>query len=701
MASDRRWHPEEFGPGGAVIGELFLKLLTQGINELSEPELLVRETAQNSWDARRVALKGSTPMSFRVTDLNGAPAVRDQLKDFFGEAAEFGSGRPSREDPTVLRNLWTSLSRDTTSVLYVRDEGTMGLGGPTNARDAVPDGVVDRYVRFLLNIGQANAEETAGGSYGLGRSVFWRTSSCQTVIVYTRFMEGRLYRSRLIGSSIGAGFRRGGVNHTGRHWWSDGENGQPFEGPKAEEWARRLGFRSYEGDSTGTTVMVIAPSTPGGPRDLATALKMSIEFHLWPKYVTLPGRAPEETMTFAVEHGTEKFEPRNGPDLYGSPLGNHVRAFALGRSKKNESGPLQYSATLEHDFRGFDLRSIGRLSVLKMVPQADVPSAADTVSGIDPEDDPTDLTSVIEERFADVADTIALMRTPELIVGYKRIKNPDNGVALFGVFKATPAANGYLRRSESATHSEWSSTVPQNNDEGKFAKRVAKAFEKKLVEQIEFWFPKPEEDDDDEWDVLDVSELSARFGKLISYLLPGRGNEDDEDDGGDDGGDDGDSGKKKKRLGDSPDVKFIDLEEHNGQLVNVWSVAFVHSGTVKVQFEVLLRLDDNQTEKSAIRKGGRPSILSIEGYVGPEPVGGESTVPNFKKSFPAGRDDENMVMFVQDFPPEESTASGSLICTLKVKALYDEGTTPVLAVSLEKVADKSSKTSGASEVMDQ
>ena len=256
-----------------------------------------------------------------------------------------------------------------------------------------------------------------------------------------------------------------------------------------------------------------------------------------------------------------------------------------------------------------------------------------------------------------------------------------------------------MRRSESATHSEWSSTVPQNNDEGKIAKRVAKTFEKKLVEQIEFWFPKPEEEDDDEWDVLDVSELSARFGKLINYLLPGRG-DDSGDDGGVDGGDDGDSGKKKKRLGDSPDVKFIDLEEHDGQLVNVWSVAFVHSGTVKVQFEVLLRLDDNQTEKSAIRKGGRPSILSIEGYVGPESFGGGSTVPNFKKSFPAGRDDENMVMFVQDFPPEESAASGSLICTLKVKALYDEGTTPVLAVSLEKVADKSSETSGASEVMD-
>lgn len=133
----------------------------------------------------------------------------------------------------------------------------------------------------------------------------------------------------------------------------------------------------------------------------------------------------------------------------------------------------------------------------------------------------------------------------------------------------------------------------------------------------------------------------------------------------------------------------------------------MHSGPVQVQFEVLLRLDANQTEKSAIRKGGRPSMLSIEEYVVPEDLkvelsneeldGPEDSmvapeVP-IKKSFPAGRDDENIVMFVQDFNSDKSVTSRSL----KVKALYDEGTTPVLAVSLEKVTDKSSKTSGASE----
>ena len=84
--------------------------------------------------------------------------------------------------------------------------------------------------------------------------------------------------------------------------------------------------------------------------------------------------------------------------------------------------------------------------------------------------------------------------------------------------------------------------------------------------------------------------------------------------------------------------------------------------------------------------------LSNEELDGPEDLKVAPEVP-IKKSFPAGRDDENIVMFVQDFNSDKSVTSRSL----KVKALYDEGTTPVLAVSLEKVTDKSSKTSGASE----
>lgn len=85
-------------------------------------------------------------------------------------------------------------------------------------------------------------------------------------------------------------------------------------------------------------------------------------------------------------------------------------------------------------------------------------------------------------------------------------------------------------------------------------------------------------------------------------------------------------------------------------------------------------------------------MLSIEEYVVPEDSMVAPEVP-IKKSFPAGRDDENIVMFVQDFNSDKGVTSRSL----KVKALYDEGTTPVLAVSLEKVTDKSSETSGASE----
>lgn len=691
MVSERRWHPEEFTYGGSAIGELFLKLLTQGINELSEPELLVRETAQNSWDARKQSSRRSTPMSFRVSDLAVASDVREELKTFFGEASEFGLGRRRPDDPTVLRELWKRLSGEDPSVLYVRDEGTEGLGGPTNARDAVPGGVVDRYVRFLLNIGQANTDESAGGSYGLGRSVFWRMSTCQTVVVYTRYVEGGAYRSRLIGSSIGGSFVRAGVNYTGRHWWSDGENGRPFEGPKAEEWARRLGFEPYEGDTTGTTVMVVAPSTPGGPRDLATALVKSIEYHLWPKYVSLPGRGPEESMTFEVRHDSNTFEPSNVPEIYASPLGNHVRAFELGRVNTAQRGPFRFSTTLDHDFRGVSLRTIGRLSVMKMISGVDEPSVAAASPDLDPDEDSHDLTSVIEARFADLANTVALMRTPELIVGYKRIKNPDQDVVLAGVFKASERANGYLRRCESATHTEWSPTVPRDDADGKIPKRVAKAFEKRFVEQIEAWFPKPVEPTAVPTSKLNVEELSARFGKLVEHLLPGRGS-------GHRGTDSSEEPTTRPpRRGVSPDVEFVGLEEHHGELVNVWSVDFVHRGAMNLELEILLRVDSNKTERPVVRSGGRPAILSVEGYVGQVVDRIERTNWNFEKRFPVGKIDANTPKVSYEFQPEKDAVS-DLMMSLTVKAVYEEGTTPVLAVTVEPIAVKSAETADASEV---
>ncbi len=690
MVSERRWHPEESAPGGSVIGELFLKLLTQGINELSEPELLVRETAQNSWDARKQSSRRSTPMSFRVSDLAVASDVRDELKAFFGEAAEFGPGGRRPDAPTVLRELWKRLCNDNCSVLYVRDEGTEGLEGPTNARDAVPDGVGDRYVRFLLNIGQANTDESAGGSYGLGRSVFWRMSTCQTVVVYTRYVDGGAYRSRLIGSSIGGSFVRAGVNYTGRHWWSDGENGRPFEGPKAEEWARRLGFEPYEGDTTGTTVMVVAPSTPGGTRDLATALVKSIEYHLWPKYVSLPGRGPEESMKFEVRDDSNTFEPRNVPEIYASPLGNHVRAFELGRTNTVQRGPFRFSTTLNHDFKGVNLHIIGRLSVLKMTHSVDEPSVAGASSDLDPEEDAKDLTSVIEARFADLANTVALMRTPELIVGYKRVKNVDHDVVLAGVFKASERANGYLRRCESATHTEWSPTVPRDDAEGKIPKRVAKAFEKRFVEQIAAWFPKPVETTVAPSSNLNVVELSKRFGKLVDHLLPGRGHRHPEP------GPDRERPVPKRR-GVSPDVEFDGLEEHHGELVNVWKVNFVSRGPVKLEFEVLLRVDSDQTENSVVRSGGRPAILSVEGYVGEKLDTIEEENWNFRKRFPVGMVDVNTPKIDYMFEPAKDAAS-DLSVGLTLKALYEEGTTPVLAVTVEEVAEESAASTDVSEV---
>jgi hypothetical protein len=396
-------------------------------------------------------------------------------------------------------------------------------------------------------------------------------------------------------------------------------------------------------------------------------------------------------MKFEVRHDSNTFEPLNVPEIYASPLGNHVRAFELGRTNTVQRGPFRFSTTLDHDFRGVNLRSIGRLSVMKMISGVDETSAAGASPDLDPDEDSHDLTSVIEARFADLADTVALMRTPELIVGYKRIKNPDHDVVLAGVFKASERANGYLRRCESATHTEWSPTVPRDDADGKIPKRVAKAFEKRFVEQIEAWFPKPIEPTAVHTSNLNVEELSARFGKLVEHLLPGRGKDRTKPDPIDQVRPD------DKRRGNSPDVKFVGLEEHEGELVNVWSVNFVHRGAMNLELEILLRVDSNQTERPVVRSGGRPAILSVEGYVGQVLDKIERTNWNFEKRFPVGKIDANTPKVSYEFEPEKDAAS-DLMMGLTVKALYEEGTTPVLVVTVEQIAEESAETADTSEV---
>ena len=199
-----RWCSQLVPPMGAINAE--------GIkNQLGRPSLdrfvlLVREAAQNSWDAADPG--GDGPVRFAI-DLR-------ELDQQVGDAWRrlLLSSAPAAEHLPLRDKLAAPLS-----ILFVSDRGTVGLGGPTRA-DAVREGERHNYVSFVLNVGEPRDVEFGGGTYGFGKAVFFLASTASTVLVYTHCRNGEDHvESRLVGCALGPSFESDGHAHTGRHWF--------------------------------------------------------------------------------------------------------------------------------------------------------------------------------------------------------------------------------------------------------------------------------------------------------------------------------------------------------------------------------------------------------------------------------------------------------------------------------------------------
>ena len=150
--------------------------------DLAPAELLVRETVQNSWDARLPDEERTGPVDYL---LHGRTLSDDQcellrrllpVEDRMGFASH-----------DLMEHPRATLSAGSVDVLLVGDRGTLGLCGPT--RGSEPRGTDargHRFVDFIRNSGRLpdTVGGGDGGSYGLGKSVLWDSSRCGTVLVH-------------------------------------------------------------------------------------------------------------------------------------------------------------------------------------------------------------------------------------------------------------------------------------------------------------------------------------------------------------------------------------------------------------------------------------------------------------------------------------------------------------------------------------
>lgn len=408
------WYSQPFPPEGASAAE--------GIrNQLGRPEMdlltiLIRESAQNSWDARLPDHTVDFRVDFHTVNAARAPIWRDALL---------------REAPlTEHLPLRASLSAPTINVLAISDRGTSGLGGPTRADSAVAQN--HDFVSFVRNIGEPRDTALGGGTYGFGKGIFYLIAKSGAVLVHTRCRVEDGFETRLIGCALWQSFVRGtGVNatrYTGRHWWGrhTGEVIEPLTGTEADSMARELGLRAFEPEETGTSIVVIDPELGGRTSEEAVGyLADTVLWNLWPKMLSSGDDHPP--MRFSVWHqGSEVAVPDPRTTR---PIDMFVEAYEAMCS--DEKG---------HVLESFRPKGVlGRLGLEKRFVMPLEPSEAASVMGVEA-----------------TVHHVCLMRTAELVVSYHEgPKPPAEHVSYAGVFRADEAMDATFAASEPPTHDAW------------------------------------------------------------------------------------------------------------------------------------------------------------------------------------------------------------------------------------------------------
>ncbi|MEW2632031.1 hypothetical protein AB0903_10295 [Streptomyces sp. NPDC048389] len=415
--TEPRWFSQPYPPEGASAAE--------GIrNQLGRPELdlltmLVRESAQNSWDAR--VEPSSAPVDYRIDIWTVGPAHTAVWRELLLD------GAPKRAENFPLRD---TLRRGSVRVLAVSDRGTRGLGGPTRADNAV--GPERDFVSFIRNIGEPRDTPLGGGTYGFGKGIFYLLSRSGSVLVHSRCRTAAgEFQTRLIGCTLWRSYvaaeQDGDRRYTGRHWWGDtsGEVVEPLVGEEAESVARRLGIEAFGPDETGTTIVVIDPHLDElDPSDAADYLAETITWHLWPKMISTDGEPP--AMRFAVtcdgvSHPVP--DPRETRPLNLFVAAHEALTGATGKDL--------------HCLR--PMRHLGRLGVVKRIMPPLEPTRASLMLDID-----------------GLVHHVCLMRPAELVVTYyPGPKPPSANQGYAGVFRADASMDEIYAKAEPPTHDAW------------------------------------------------------------------------------------------------------------------------------------------------------------------------------------------------------------------------------------------------------
>ena len=224
-------------------GSSLLKLIQN--NNMPVLDLLVRESIQNSLDAKKESSK-----YVEVDYLTG----------------QFDSHKLGSELEGITSPLFERFPNARYDYIAVRDSNTVGLTGELDYKK-VKNNDYGNLLKLIYEICKPQEAEGAGGSWGLGKTVYFRMG-IGLVIYYSRIKTGiDSYASRLAASYVENEMDPDAMipvykdqAKRGIAWWGDliGENiTQPVTDENyIHDFLEIFGIEQYSGDETGTTIII-------------------------------------------------------------------------------------------------------------------------------------------------------------------------------------------------------------------------------------------------------------------------------------------------------------------------------------------------------------------------------------------------------------------------------------------------------------
>lgn len=461
--------------------------LLRPTSDLSRVGIVVRETLQNSWDARDENWDPAYGVRVYQVGETTRTVLRDQV---------FTDLAPS------LNELAVSLNNPNLHAIEIYDRGTTGLNGPYRATEVADEGAPNNFNSFVFDIGTTKSSESSGGTFGFGKTATFEVSRVHSVVYWTRCLnDSGEYEHRLIAATLHEPYAENQLRFTGAHWWgrlvpSISNPALTDIVPIVGEDARRLGEQLFhvafgddvddEGEfhETGTSILILDPvisvkdTDEVEPEDdhaplvqvavrseshvteLLEQISEALSLNSWPK--TVPMDSENSPMLIELHRNEDELNVaeriRNENQIYAHSL---VQVRKEQKQQTFDSQLPALAGILDEKTYAIALRPTFKPGMTR----ADF-FGARTDNVVGHLHLSLGLKNSIDADKALRQNALCLMRSgAELVVYYDPIIDfLDDKFEWRGVFKPTPECDKHFSASEPPTHDSWNPRSGTDNE---------------------------------------------------------------------------------------------------------------------------------------------------------------------------------------------------------------------------------------------